>query len=181
MTRGQRIQTGMRPRPEAKAPGRGCGCHLGDDRESVGIILCADRDEAIAKLALHRADRRLDLEGGNTAAGATSRRDHRRGARGPPRPVRTRHRPHPIDRASRPPQPGDRRWRRLTARPPHGHWFLARKPVERAHTLRGAAAVGPLESSAHTRRRAQARRRHTLRTTRPARDFRLPPVRAAKR
>jgi hypothetical protein len=27
---------------------------LGDDRESVGIILCADRDETVAKLALHR-------------------------------------------------------------------------------------------------------------------------------
>jgi predicted nuclease of restriction endonuclease-like (RecB) superfamily len=26
----------------------------GDDRESVGIILCADRDETVAKLALHR-------------------------------------------------------------------------------------------------------------------------------
>ena len=26
----------------------------GDDRESVGIILCAERDEATAKLALHR-------------------------------------------------------------------------------------------------------------------------------
>ncbi|MGO9954732.1 MAG: PDDEXK nuclease domain-containing protein [Solirubrobacteraceae bacterium] len=27
---------------------------LGDDRESVGIILCTDRDETVAKLALHR-------------------------------------------------------------------------------------------------------------------------------
>lgn len=27
---------------------------LGDDSESVGIILCADRDETVAKLALHR-------------------------------------------------------------------------------------------------------------------------------
>ncbi len=27
---------------------------LGDDRESVGIILCANRDETVAKLALHR-------------------------------------------------------------------------------------------------------------------------------
>jgi len=27
---------------------------LGDDRESVGIILCADRNETVAKLALHR-------------------------------------------------------------------------------------------------------------------------------
>src|SRR5204863_10041119 len=27
---------------------------LGDDRESVGIILCTDRNETVAKLALHR-------------------------------------------------------------------------------------------------------------------------------
>ena len=27
---------------------------VGDDRESVGIILCADRNETVAKLALHR-------------------------------------------------------------------------------------------------------------------------------
>jgi hypothetical protein len=81
---------------------------LGDDRESVGIILCADRDETVAKRAAPRlrADRRLDLEGGFTAAGAPSRRDHRRGASGPRRPIRTRHRPNPIDRASRPPHPG---------------------------------------------------------------------------
>jgi hypothetical protein len=61
---------------------------LGDDRESVAHILCADRDETVAKLAAPRirADRRLDLEGGDPAAGAASGRDHRRGARGPRRP-----------------------------------------------------------------------------------------------
>jgi hypothetical protein len=50
-------------------------------------------------------------------------------ARGPRRPIRTRQRPNPIDRASRSPRPGDHRRRRLTARPPPGHWCLAQKPV----------------------------------------------------
>jgi YhcG PDDEXK nuclease domain len=76
---------------------------LGDDRESAGIILCADRDETRreARAAPRvRPDRRLYLESRHATAGATSRRDHRRCPRGPRRPIRTRHRPNPIDRAS---------------------------------------------------------------------------------
>ena len=63
---------------------------LGDDRESVGIILCTSRNETVAKLALHRVYAPIAVStwrGGHANARTALSRGHRRRAA---RPRRTR-------------------------------------------------------------------------------------------
>jgi predicted nuclease of restriction endonuclease-like (RecB) superfamily len=90
---------------------------LGDDRESVGIILCTDRNETVAKLALHRVYARLPCRPGPpTDLHATfPPSSHRQRPRRSRRTCRARRRPHKPDRPPRPTRAKAHRLRRGSA------------------------------------------------------------------
>ena len=90
---------------------------LGDDRESVGIILCADRDETVAKLALRRVYAPIAVStwrAGTPQPELPSVEITEDVPADPRRALRTRRGSHATDRASRAASPGDCQRRRLT-------------------------------------------------------------------